>query len=37
MGGTGKYAGLSGTCVYTADYLSDDRVVSQARCEWQKP
>ena len=37
MGGTGKYAGLSGACVYTADYLSDDRVVSQARCEWQKP
>ena len=37
MGGTGKYAGLSGTCVYTADYLSGDRVVSQARCEWRKP
>ena len=37
LGGTGKYAGLSGTCVYTADYLSGDRVVSQARCEWRKP
>ena len=37
MGGTGKYAGLSGACVYTVDYLSDDRVVSQARCEWRKP
>ena len=37
MGGTGKYAGLSGTCAYTAAYLSGDRVVSQARCEWRKP
>ena len=37
LGGTGKYAGLSGTCVYTADYLSEDRVVSQGRCEWRKP
>ena len=37
MGGTGKYAGLSGACTYTADYLSGDRVVSQGRCEWRKP
>ena len=37
MGGTGKYAGLNGACTYTAAYLSGDRVVSQARCEWRKP
>ena len=37
MGGTGKYAGLSGACTYTASYLSEDLVVSQGRCEWRKP
>ena len=37
MGGTGKYAGLSGACACTAAYPSGDRVVGQARCEWRKP
>ena len=37
LGGTGRYAGLSGACTYTASYLSEDLVTSRGRCEWRKP
>ena len=33
---TGKYAGLSGDCTYTTNYLSDKRLVTFTNCEWQK-
>lgn len=36
-GGTGKFAGLTGNCTYKIDYLSDKRVVSLTKCQWQKP
>ena len=36
MGGTGKYAGVTGTCTYQTSYLTQDRVVSEGRCAWQK-
>ena len=37
VGGTGKYAGITGSCSYTIDYLADNRGVSITTCEWQKP
>jgi len=37
LGGTGKYAGITGSCTYTADYLSDNRLVAVNTCEWQMP
>jgi len=36
-GGTGKFAGLTGKCKYKVDYLSGNRLVSIAKCQWQKP
>ena len=35
-GGTGKYAGLSGSCDYETDYLPGDRLVTQWRCAWER-
>ena len=37
LGGTGKYAGLSGACTYSSRYLAENRSVSVASCEWQTP
>ena len=37
MGGTGKYAGITGSCDYTVAYLPGDTGVTQTKCEWQKP
>jgi hypothetical protein len=36
VGGTGKYAGVSGGCTYKADYLSGNRVVTISQCKWQR-
>ena len=36
MGGTGKYAGVTGTCTYETSYLSLDRVVTEADCTWER-
>ena len=36
MGGTGKYAGVTGTCTYEASYLTQDQVVSEAKCIWER-
>ncbi len=36
-GGTGKYAGISGTCGYDTHYLPGDRLVSFYDCEWKTP
>lgn len=36
MGGTGKYAGISGSCSYDTEYMPDNRVVTSARCDWKK-
>ena len=36
MGGTGKYAGVTGTCTYNTSYLTQDRVVTEGKCAWQR-
>ena len=35
-GGTGKYAGITGTCPYTTQYLAGDRLVTTGECTWSK-
>ncbi len=37
MGGTGKYAGVSGECPYTTNYLPRKWLVSLVDCKWSKP
>ena len=37
VGGTGKYAGVTGSCTYMSSYVPVDQVVSHVTCEWQKP
>ncbi len=37
VGGTGKYAGVTGACPYVTTYLPDKWLVSKATCKWQKP
>ena len=36
VGGTGKYAGLSGSCAYDVDYLAGDRLVFTMHCAWRR-
>ena len=36
MGGTGKYAGVTGTCTYDTSYLTEDRVVTVGTCAWER-
>ena len=36
MGGTGKYAGVTGTCTYDTSYLTQDRVVTVGECTWER-
>ena len=36
LGGTGANAGLTGSCTYEVDYLSNKRYVSRAECAWQR-
>jgi len=37
LGGTGKYAGITGRCSYTVQFVPDNRGVSTVRCQWQRP
>ena len=37
MGGTGKYAGLTGQCSYETRYLSTSTAVTSYGCAWSKP
>jgi hypothetical protein len=37
IGGTGKYAGLSGSCTFKTDYLTGNLAVTRQKCQWQKP
>ena len=37
MGGTGKYAGVTGTCTYDTSYLTQDNVVTEGKCTWERP
>ena len=36
MGGTGKYAGVTGSCTYETSYLPRERVVSEGECVWER-
>lgn len=36
LGGTGIFAGISGSCTYTTEYLSDSWHVSDSKCTWQR-
>ena len=37
VGGTGKYAGVTGNCPYRTDYLPDKWLVSKSTCSWSRP
>lgn len=37
LGGTGKYAGITGHCTYTVQFVPDNRGVATSKCQWQKP
>ncbi len=36
LGGTGRYAGITGSCSYQAEYLEGDRVVVHSDCSWSR-
>lgn len=36
MGGTGKYAGVTGRCTYETSYLGDSRSVTTGSCSWSR-
>ena len=37
LGGTGKFAGVTGSCSYETEYLEDDWLVTVGECEWERP
>ena len=37
LGGTGKFAGITGSCSYETEYLEDDWLVTVGECEWERP
>ena len=36
LGGTGKFAGITGTCSYETEYLADNWGVVLLACEWER-
>ncbi len=36
VGGTGKFAGITGSCSYQIEYLEDDWLATTAGCEWER-
>jgi len=37
LGGTGKFAGITGTCSYETEYLADNWIVTTTECVWERP
>ncbi|MCY3537327.1 MAG: hypothetical protein F4162_05960 [Synechococcus sp. SB0676_bin_10] len=37
VGGTGKYAGITGQCSYETQYLTASTLVTTAECAWRQP
>ena len=37
LGGTGKFAGVTGSCSYETEYLADNWLVTTAECAWERP
>ena len=35
-GGSGKFAGITGTCSYETEYLADNWLVVMLECEWER-
>ena len=36
LGGSGKFADITGTCSYETEYLADNWVVVMLECEWER-
>ncbi len=36
VGGTGKFAGVTGACTYRTAYLAEGRVVTMSDCKWRR-
>ena len=36
LGGTGKFAGVTGSCAYQTEYLEGDRLVVHSDCTWSR-
>ncbi len=36
LGGTGKFADITGSCSYETEYLADNWLVLMAECEWER-
>ena len=36
LGGTGRYAGVTGNCTYEVDYLANNRHVAVTDCTWRR-
>ena len=37
LGGSGRFAGITGGCSYETEYLEDNWLVSMMECEWERP
>lgn len=37
LGGSGKFADVTGSCSYEVEYLEDSWLVLMAECEWELP
>ena len=37
LGGTGKFAGITGSCSYETEYLADNWIVVMSECAWERP
>ena len=37
LGGTGKFADVTGSCSYETEYLADNWIVVTMECEWERP
>ena len=37
LGGTGKLAGVTGSCSYETEYLADNWIVVMSECAWERP
>ena len=36
LGGTGRFAGMTGACTYRTSYLAESRVVTMSDCTWRR-
>ncbi len=36
LGGTGRFAGVTGSCTYESTSLAQDRVVTMSDCTWSR-